>query len=90
MAASHQQQQFQLQPPAQQQQQQRRPERIAAELFGGTVGGVMQVIVGHPLDTIKIRLQSDAYFKGPWHCIKETLKTEVGCRVKIRPDARRN
>ncbi len=32
--------------------------RAAAELAGGTVGGMLQAVVGHPLDTIKTRLQA--------------------------------
>ena len=28
--------------------------RMFAELLGGGVGGILQAIVGHPLDTIKV------------------------------------
>eukprot|EP00045_Choanoeca_perplexa_P021939 m.7878 g.7878 ORF g.7878 m.7878 type:complete len:296 (-) comp8962_c0_seq1:4-891(-) len=53
--------------------------RLAAELAGGTVGGVMQVIVGHPLDTVKIRLQSEQggkYYNGSWDCLTKTIRQE--------------
>eukprot|EP00043_Microstomoeca_roanoka_P018569 m.200367 g.200367 ORF g.200367 m.200367 type:complete len:224 (+) comp16854_c3_seq1:199-870(+) len=50
--------------------------RIAAELLGGTVGGVLQVIVGHPLDTVKVRMQSSTYYRSLWHCLSDTLKQE--------------
>lgn len=31
---------------------------LATELFSGTVGGTAQIIVGHPFDTVKVKLQS--------------------------------
>ncbi|KAH8173258.1 mitochondrial carrier protein [Sarocladium implicatum] len=33
---------------------------------------------GHPFDTIKVRLQttSTAHFRGPWHCLRQTLAQE--------------
>eukprot|EP00730_Choanoeca_flexa_P014346 TRINITY_DN6244_c0_g1_i1.p1 TRINITY_DN6244_c0_g1~~TRINITY_DN6244_c0_g1_i1.p1 ORF type:complete len:297 (+),score=41.04 TRINITY_DN6244_c0_g1_i1:116-1006(+) len=55
------------------------PNRLFAELLGGTVGGVMQVIVGHPLDTVKIRLQSEQggkYYKGSVDCLTKTVRQE--------------
>jgi hypothetical protein len=56
-------------------------KRTVAELIGGTVGGVMQTAVGHPLDTIKIRLQSgNTAFTGFWDCLGTTVRTEVRWR----------
>jgi solute carrier family 25 (mitochondrial carnitine/acylcarnitine transporter), member 20/29 len=34
--------------------------RVGIELLGGTMGGVMQALVGHPLDLIKVRMQASA------------------------------
>eukprot|EP01147_Barroeca_monosierra_P002699 gene2699-8115_t len=50
--------------------------RVAAELAGGTVGGILQVLVGHPLDTIKVRMQSSNYYRSLLHCLSETLCKE--------------
>ncbi|EGD79839.1 hypothetical protein PTSG_10125 [Salpingoeca rosetta] len=50
--------------------------RLAAELLGGTVGGILQVLVGHPLDTVKVRMQSSSYYRGVWHCMSETAQKE--------------
>jgi hypothetical protein len=47
--------------------------RAMQELAGGTVGGALQAIVGHPLDTIKTRLQSGATFA----CVASPLQTPV-------------
>lgn len=53
------------------------PKRSAAELLGGTVGGMMQVMVGHPLDTIKVRVQSKGLgYTSPMQCAQQTMRTE--------------
>lgn len=40
-------------------------------------GGMSQVIVGQPLDTIKVRLQLDqGRFKGAWDCTVQTVQKE--------------
>ncbi|KAL1920319.1 uncharacterized protein VTP21DRAFT_1465 [Calcarisporiella thermophila] len=49
------------------------------EFIGGTVGGWSQVIVGHPFDTVKVRLQTQPdppKYKGAIDCVKVTLKEE--------------
>jgi solute carrier family 25 carnitine/acylcarnitine transporter 20/29 len=51
------------------------------QLTAGTAGGVAITLVGHPLDTIKVRLQTDALlgeqkFKSALDCFKQTLKAE--------------
>ncbi|KAF9123177.1 hypothetical protein BGX30_001581, partial [Mortierella sp. GBA39] len=46
--------------------------------IGGVTSGVTKLVVGHPFDTIKVRMQvsgSDR-FRGPLHCLMETLKKE--------------
>jgi len=50
------------------------------DITAGSVRGFAQVAVGHPLDTIKVRLQTqsgkDARFAGVTDCFRETLKNE--------------
>ncbi|KAF9273575.1 hypothetical protein BGZ88_003668, partial [Linnemannia elongata] len=46
--------------------------------IAGVTSGVTKLVVGHPFDTVKVRMQvsgSDR-FKGPLHCLMETLKKE--------------
>lgn len=53
--------------------------RFAVEMLGGTVGGVLQVIVGHPLDTMKVRLQSvhgAGKYTGMADCARQTVQQE--------------
>ncbi|KAI9023270.1 mitochondrial carrier domain-containing protein [Hyaloraphidium curvatum] len=47
-----------------------------AELIGGTVGGFGQALVGHPFDTLKVRLQTSTRYKGGWDCFKATVRDE--------------
>ncbi|KAI8639388.1 hypothetical protein BD408DRAFT_371879 [Parasitella parasitica] len=48
-----------------------------ADFISGNFGGMSQVIVGQPLDTIKVRLQLDqGRFKGAWDCTIQTVKKE--------------
>ncbi|CAK7894030.1 mitochondrial ornithine transporter 1 [[Candida] anglica] len=44
----------------------------------GMFSGVMKNVVGHPFDTIKVRLQTapEGRFKGPMDCVLQTLKNE--------------
>ncbi|KAH9255541.1 hypothetical protein BASA81_006371 [Batrachochytrium salamandrivorans] len=44
-------------------------------LLSGGVGGVCTVVVGHPLDTVKVRLMTDTKreFKGMIDCLKQTV-----------------
>uniref|UniRef100_A0A7S4KHV2 Mitochondrial carrier protein n=1 Tax=Paramoeba aestuarina TaxID=180227 RepID=A0A7S4KHV2_9EUKA len=58
-------------------------KRVLADFAAGTVGGILQTFVGHPLDTIKVRLQTqkiDAFGKGKYsgviHCLRCTLREE--------------
>ncbi|OBZ88360.1 Mitochondrial substrate carrier family protein S [Choanephora cucurbitarum] len=48
-----------------------------ADFIAGNFGGMAQVIVGQPLDTIKVRLQLDeGKFKGAWDCTVQTVRKE--------------
>ncbi|OZJ04220.1 hypothetical protein BZG36_02969 [Bifiguratus adelaidae] len=48
------------------------------DFLAGNVGGMAQVLVGQPLDTIKVRLQTDSVgrFNGAWDCCVKTVKNE--------------
>eukprot|EP00049_Salpingoeca_infusionum_P021912 m.4839 g.4839 ORF g.4839 m.4839 type:complete len:301 (-) comp4658_c0_seq2:186-1088(-) len=49
--------------------------KVMYELLGGTVGGVLQVLVGHPLDTVKVRMQGSTQYRSAWHCLSSSVKT---------------
>ncbi|KAK5746945.1 hypothetical protein LTR17_000576 [Elasticomyces elasticus] len=44
----------------------------------GVFSGIAKVTVGHPFDTIKVRLQTapKSQFHGPWDCVLQTLRKE--------------
>jgi len=52
----------------------------AKEFVAGGFGGMCCVASGHPLDTIKVRLQtqskSNPMYKGTWDCAMKTVKAE--------------
>ena len=54
----------------------------AKELVAGTVGGCVGIVVGQPLDTIKVRMQSldTPTYRSSWHCLRSTV-TEEGFRA---------
>jgi solute carrier family 25 (mitochondrial carnitine/acylcarnitine transporter), member 20/29 len=45
---------------------------------GGGASGIAKLAVGHPFDTIKVRLQTSAKetFHGPLDCLSKTVKNE--------------
>ncbi|XP_063804410.1 solute carrier family 25 member 47 [Pseudophryne corroboree] len=47
-----------------------------ADFIAGAVGGACGVMVGYPLDTVKVRLQTQKRYTGIWHCIHSTYKVE--------------
>lgn len=53
---------------------------MALDFLAGCLGGAAGVAVGHPFDTIKVKLQTqDAAsprYRGTWHCFTETLKQD--------------
>ncbi|CAG8446573.1 11150_t:CDS:10 [Ambispora gerdemannii] len=60
-----------------------KPNRIRGFLAGVT-SGVTKLCVGHPFDTIKVRLQTsglDGRFRGPIHCLTTTIQKEEGLRA---------
>ncbi|KAM7253889.1 hypothetical protein ACFE04_031571 [Oxalis oulophora] len=59
-------------------------EDIVKDLISGTVAGATQLIIGHPFDTIKVKLQSQPSpapgqrpkYAGPIDAVKQTLAAE--------------
>eukprot|EP01063_Lacrimia_lanifica_P033810 TRINITY_DN612_c1_g5_i1.p1 TRINITY_DN612_c1_g5~~TRINITY_DN612_c1_g5_i1.p1 ORF type:complete len:318 (+),score=142.08 TRINITY_DN612_c1_g5_i1:52-954(+) len=44
--------------------------------LAGGAGGMCLVFVGHPLDTVKVKLQTTDLYKGTWDCIQKTVKKD--------------
>ncbi|XP_042243868.1 solute carrier family 25 member 47-B isoform X1 [Thunnus maccoyii] len=49
------------------------------DFIAGSAGGAFGVIVGYPFDTVKVNIQSHNMYRGIWHCIHSTYKTEGVC-----------
>ncbi|XP_076321531.1 mitochondrial basic amino acids transporter-like isoform X1 [Tachypleus tridentatus] len=53
---------------------------MALDFVAGCLGGCAGVLVGHPLDTVKVRLQtqdaSKPLYRGTFHCISSIIKNE--------------
>lgn len=56
------------------------PVSPLVDFVAGCVGGVVQVLTGHPLDTLKVRLQTQSasapQFAGMMDCARQTLASE--------------
>ena len=49
----------------------------AKGFVGGTVSGLTKLLVGHPFDTVKIRLQCDpGRYAGPIACLRSLVRHE--------------
>ncbi|XP_013865395.1 solute carrier family 25 member 47-A [Austrofundulus limnaeus] len=46
------------------------------DFLSGSVAGACGVAVGYPLDTVKVRIQTQRQFTGLYHCVVETLSNE--------------
>lgn len=60
--------------------------KLAQDLIAGTVGGWAQVVVGQPLDTIKVRIQtqpSPPIYRNATDCFQQLIRTE-GVKRKER------
>ncbi|XP_037359804.1 solute carrier family 25 member 47 [Talpa occidentalis] len=44
--------------------------------FSACLPGGCGVAVGYPLDTVKVRIQTEPKFTGIWHCIQDTYRRE--------------
>lgn len=55
-------------------------KNAAIDIGGGTIGGVGLVLVGHPFDTLKVRLQTqptvNPLYSGLVDCVRKTYKAE--------------
>lgn len=53
------------------------PPRYAG-FVAGVFSGITKLAVGHPFDTIKVRMQTspDGQFKGPMDCLLKTIRNE--------------
>ncbi len=53
---------------------------VVVDFLAGIAGGCAGVLAGHPLDTVKVRLQnqhgSHTFYRGTWHCIAQTVRHE--------------
>ena len=53
---------------------------MALDYFAGCVGGGAGIVVGYPLDTVKVHMQTQDYknpkYKGSWHCFRTLLANE--------------
>ncbi|XP_010902958.1 solute carrier family 25 member 48 isoform X2 [Esox lucius] len=47
------------------------------DFLAGWIGGASSVIVGHPLDTVKTRLQAGKGYKNTLHCVVQIYRTET-------------
>lgn len=52
--------------------------QVYKDLFGGTIGGITQVLVGQPFDTVKVRLQSapEGTYNGALDVVKRLIANE--------------
>ncbi|KAL4855135.1 Mitochondrial substrate carrier family protein G [Chlorella vulgaris] len=54
--------------------------KFAKDSFAGTVGGIAVTMVGHPFDTVKVRLQTqpsaNPIYSGAIDCVRKTLQWE--------------
>ncbi|XP_076979650.1 solute carrier family 25 member 47 isoform X2 [Tamandua tetradactyla] len=46
------------------------------DFVAGAIGGICGVAVGYPLDTVKVRIQTETKYMGIWHCVRELYRQE--------------
>ncbi|KAM4737171.1 solute carrier family 25 member 45 [Anableps anableps] len=46
------------------------------EFIAGSISGAVGIAVGHPLDTVKVRLQAKSVYKGIFDCVAKTYLNE--------------
>jgi len=49
---------------------------VTKDLIAGTVGGAGGIVIGHPIDTVKVRLQVDRTYGGITDCVLKTWRLE--------------
>ncbi|TQV91166.1 hypothetical protein V2A60_009356 [Cordyceps javanica] len=53
-----------------------KPSHDYKGFVAGVGSGIAKLTVGHPFDTVKVRLQSSDRFKGPLECVMQTVRLE--------------
>ncbi|XP_076979652.1 solute carrier family 25 member 47 isoform X4 [Tamandua tetradactyla] len=54
------------------------------DFVAGAIGGICGVAVGYPLDTVKVRIQTETKYMGIWHCVRELYRQErAGHPLKV-------
>ncbi|KAM4853886.1 solute carrier family 25 member 47 [Thomomys bottae] len=46
------------------------------DFVAGAIGGICGVAVGYPLDTVKVKIQTEPKYTGIWHCVRDTYRQE--------------
>ncbi|XP_019317801.2 solute carrier family 25 member 47 isoform X1 [Panthera pardus] len=49
---------------------------LSMDFVAGAIGGVCGVAVGYPLDTVKVKIQTEPKYRGIWHCVWDTYRRE--------------
>ncbi|KAM3919376.1 solute carrier family 25 member 45 [Leptodactylus fuscus] len=49
----------------------------STEFVAGWISGALGIVVGHPIDTVKVRLQTQSRYRGILDCIVKTYKKET-------------
>ncbi|OAA58235.1 Mitochondrial carrier domain protein [Cordyceps fumosorosea ARSEF 2679] len=57
-------------------QQPSKPSHDYKGFVAGVGSGIAKLTVGHPFDTVKVRLQTSDRFKGPLECVLQTVRLE--------------
>ncbi|KAJ3396841.1 hypothetical protein HDU92_001675 [Lobulomyces angularis] len=52
------------------------PREILIDFASGIAGGSAGILAGHPLDTVKVRLQNSGEYRGVVHCLSRIVKEE--------------
>ncbi|XP_003832903.2 solute carrier family 25 member 47 isoform X1 [Pan paniscus] len=52
------------------------PAPLSSPWASSFLAGVCGVAVGYPLDTVKVRIQTEPKYTGIWHCVRDTYHRE--------------
>ncbi|ELR20561.1 carrier superfamily protein [Acanthamoeba castellanii str. Neff] len=52
------------------------PKRGVKDVLSGCFAGVVGTCIGHPLDTVKVRLQTQSHYRGALDCFLSVVKNE--------------
>jgi solute carrier family 25 carnitine/acylcarnitine transporter 20/29 len=65
---------------------------MGENILAGWCGGCAGIVVGHPFDTVKVRLQTQSFggpqYKGLLHCFSSIIKQEsvIGLQIDRQAD----